>query len=137
MQLISNFNNSFFSKYAWVVPLKDKEGITIVNAFQKVLDESGRKPNKIWVDKGSEFYNRSKKSWLQFNNIEMYTRHNEGISVVAEIVIIALKNKNYNYLNSLSKNTYIDKYIDEYDIVNKYNNHRTIKIKSVDVKPSI
>ena len=67
----------------------------------------------------------------------MYTRHNEGISVVAEIVIIALKNKNYNYLNSLSKNTYIDKYIDEYDIVNKCNNHRTIKIKSVDVKPSI
>ena len=67
----------------------------------------------------------------------MYTRHNEGISVVAEIVIIALKNKNYNYLNSLSKNTYIDKYIDEYDIVNKYNNHRTIKIKSVDMKPSI
>ena len=54
-----------YSKYAWVIPLKDKKVITITNAFQKILDESGRKPNKIWVDKGSEFYNRSMKSWLQ------------------------------------------------------------------------
>ena len=65
MQLISKFNKGFrfllcvidiFSKYAWVVPLKDKKGISIVNAFQKILDKSERKPNKIWVDKGSEFY---------------------------------------------------------------------------------
>ena len=62
MQLISKFNKGFrfllcvidiFSKYAWVVPLKDKKGISIVNAFQKKLDKSGRKPNKLWVDKGS------------------------------------------------------------------------------------
>ena len=62
MQLKSNFNKGFrfllcvtdiFSKYAWVVPLKDKKGISIVNAFQKILDKSGCKPNKIWVDKGS------------------------------------------------------------------------------------
>ena len=68
MQLISKFNKGFrfllcvidiFSKYAWVVPLKDKKGISIVNAFQKILEESDRKPNKIWVDKGSEFYNNS------------------------------------------------------------------------------
>ena len=74
MQLISRFNKGFrfllsvidiYSKYAWVIPLKDKEGITITNAFQKVLDESKRKPNKIWVDKGSQFYNRSMKSWLE------------------------------------------------------------------------
>ena len=66
MQLISKFNKGtrfllyvidIFSKYAWVVPLKDKKGITIVNAFQKKLDNSTRKANKIWVDKGSEFYN--------------------------------------------------------------------------------
>ena len=66
MQLISKFNKGFrfllcvidiFSKYAWVVPLKDKKGVSIVNAFQKVLNRSGRKPNKIWVDKGSGFYN--------------------------------------------------------------------------------
>ena len=66
MQLISKFNKVFrfllcvidiFSKYAWVVSLKDKKGITITNAFQKILNKSNRKPNKIWADKGSEFYN--------------------------------------------------------------------------------
>ena len=64
MQLLSNFNKGFrsllydidiFSKYEWVILLKDKKGIKIVNAFQKILKESDRKPNKIWVDKGSEF----------------------------------------------------------------------------------
>ena len=46
-----------FSKYAWVVPLKDKKGVSTLDASQKILNKSGRKPNKIWVDKGSEFYN--------------------------------------------------------------------------------
>ena len=45
-----------FSKYAWVIPLKDKKEITITNDFQKVLKESNRKPNKLWVDNGREFY---------------------------------------------------------------------------------
>ena len=48
-----------FSKYARVVPSKDKKGASIVDAFQKILDDSNRKPNKIWVDKGSKFYNNS------------------------------------------------------------------------------
>ena len=76
----------FFSKYAWVFPLEDK-GVSIANAFQKVLDKSGRKTNKIWVDKGSEFYNSSVKKWLKDNNNEMYSKHNEGKSVIAEIFI--------------------------------------------------
>ena len=68
MQLISKFNKGFrfllcvidiFSKYAWVVPLKDKKGVSIVNAFQKILDDTNRKPNIIWVDIRSEFYNNS------------------------------------------------------------------------------
>ena len=67
-----------FSKYVWVVPLKDKKGASIVNAFQKILKESDRKPNKIWVDKGSEFYNNSFKKRLKDNDIEMYSIHNEG-----------------------------------------------------------
>ena len=50
-----------YSKDAWVITLKDKKGITITNAFQKILDESNRKPNKIWVNKGKEFYNRTMK----------------------------------------------------------------------------
>ena len=65
-----------FSKYAWVVPLKDKKGVSIFKAFEKILNESERKPNKIWVDKGSEFYNSSFKKWLQDNDIVMYSTHN-------------------------------------------------------------
>ena len=112
---------------------KIKKGITITNAFQKILKESNRKPNKIWVDKGSEFYNSSMKSWLEKNDIEMYSTHNEGKSVIAERFIRTLKNKIYKYMTSISKNVYIDK-LD--DIVNKYNNtyHSTIKMKPVDVK---
>ena len=59
------------------------KGITITNAFQNILDESNRKPNKTWLGKGSEFYNRSLTSWLEKNDIEMYSTHNEGKSVVA------------------------------------------------------
>ena len=58
-----------YSKYSWVIPLKDKKGITITNASQKILKEFNRNPNKIWVDKGSEFYNRSMKSWLEKSGI--------------------------------------------------------------------
>ena len=60
-----------------------KKSITITNAFQEVLDESGHKLNKIWLDKDSEVYNRSMKSSLKDNNIEMYSTHNEGKSAVA------------------------------------------------------
>ena len=67
-----------FSKFAWIVPLKDKKGITITNAFRKILKESNRKPNKIWIGKGSEFYNNSFKKWLKDNDIEMYSIPNEG-----------------------------------------------------------
>ena len=73
--------------------LKDKKEITITNVFQKILDESNRKPNKIWVDKGTEFYNRSIKFFLQNNDIEMCSIHNEGKSLVAERFIRTLKNK--------------------------------------------
>ena len=80
-----------FSKYAWIFPLKDKRGITIVNAFQKIISK-GRKPNKIWVDQGSEFYNQSFKDFLKINNIEMYSTYNEEKSVVAERFIRTLEN---------------------------------------------
>ena len=67
-----------------LLPLKDKKGSTITNGFQKTLNQSNCKPNKVWVDKGSEFHNRSMKSWLQDNDIEIYSTHNESKSVVAE-----------------------------------------------------
>ena len=84
-----------FSKYAWVVPIKDKKGTSIVNAFKKVISE-GRKPNKIWVDQGSEFYNNSFKDFLKINNIEMYSTYNERKSVVAERFIRTLKTRFLN-----------------------------------------
>ena len=123
----------FLGKYAWVAPLKNKEKFTNTNAFQKILKQSNRKPGKIWVDKGSKFYNSSFEKWLKDNDIEMYLIHNEGKSVVAERFIRTLKNKIYKYMTAISKNVYIDK-LD--DIVNEYNNtyHRTIKMKPVDVK---
>ena len=113
--------------------LKYKKGTTITNAFQKILDESNRKPNKIWIDKGSEFYNRSMKSWLEKNAIKIYSLYSKGKYVVAEWLIRALKNKVYKYMTSISKNLYIDK-LD--DIVNIYNNiyHRKIEMKPVNVK---
>ena len=137
MQLISRFSKGFrfllcviniFSKYAWVVPLKDKKVISIVNAFQKILYKSGRKPNKIWVDKGIEFQNNSFKKWFKDNDIEMYLIYNEGKYVVAESFIKTLQTKIYKYMTSVSKNVYIDK-LDA--IVDEYNNayHRTIKMK--------
>ena len=142
MQLLSKYNKGIrfllcvidiFSKYAWAVPLKDKKGISIVKAFQSILKQSNRKPNKIWVDKGSEFYNAYFKKWLRGNDIVMYSTHNEGKSVVAERFIRTLKSKIYKYMTSISKNVYIDKLG---DIVDEYNNtcHTTIKMKPIDVK---
>ena len=142
MQLLSKYNKGIrfllcvidiFSKYAWVAPLKDKKGISIAKAFQIILQQSNRKPNKIWVDKGSEFYNAYFKRWLRDNDIVMYSTHNEGKSVVAERFIRTLKSKIYKYMTSISKNVYIHK-LD--DIVDEYNNtyHTTIKMKPIDVK---
>ena len=90
-----------YSKYVQAVPLKNKKGITITYAFQKILKESNCKPNQIWVDKGSEFYNISIKPWLEKNDIEIHSAHNEGKSVVAERFIRTLKNKTYKYLTSI------------------------------------
>ena len=104
------------------------------NPIQIILDESNCKPNKIWVDKGSEFCNRSVKSWLEKkNDTEIQSTNNEEKYAVAERFIRTLKNRIYKYMTSVSKNEQIDK-LD--DIVNKYNNtyHRTIKMKPIDVK---
>ena len=76
MPLISKVNKGFrfllcvidiFSKSPWFILLKDEKRIAITNASQEILDESNCKLNKIWVDKGSEFFNRSMKSWIEKN----------------------------------------------------------------------
>ena len=141
MQLISKYNKGtryllcvidLFSKCAFVVLFKNKKGVSIVNAFQSILNNSKRKPNKIWVDRGSEFYNNAFKKWLKDNNMEMYSTHNEGKSVVAERFIRTLKNKIYKHMTAISKNVYFDVLN---DIVDEYNDtyHRTIKMKPTDV----
>ena len=100
MQLLSKYNKGYrfllcvidiYSKYAWVIPLKDKKGISIVNGFQKIINDSKRRPYKIWVDKGSKFYNNSFKKWLQDNDIVTYSTNNEGKSAIAERFIRTLK----------------------------------------------
>ena len=141
MQSLSKFNKGFkyllcaidlFSKYAWVIPVKDKKGTSIVNASKKIISEGQRKPNKIWVDQGSELYNQCFKDFLKINNIEMYSTFNEGKSVVVERFIRTLKNKICKHMTTISKNVYIDSLN---DIVNRYNNtiHRSIEMKPIDV----
>ena len=114
-----------FSKYGWVIPIKDKKGISIFDAFKKIISEK-RKPNKMWVDQVSEFYNKSYKDFLKINNTEMHSTYNEGKSVFAERFIRTLKNKIFKHMTAISKNIYFD-VLD--DIVDKYNNtvYRTIK----------
>ena len=91
-----------FCKYGWVILLKDKKSIAITNAFQKILDISNRKPNKLWVDKGSEFYKRSMKSWLEKNAMEIYSIYNERKPVIAERFIKTLKSKIYKFMTSIT-----------------------------------
>ena len=122
-----------FSKYAFVIPLKDKKGSSITNAFNKIIKQSNRKPNKIWVDQGGEFHNHVFKRWLSNNDIIMYSTFNEGKSVVIERFIRTLKNKLYKHMTAINKNVYYN-VLD--DVVNEYNNikHNTIKMKPKDVK---
>ena len=140
MQSLSKYNKGIkyllcaidlFSKYAWVVPIKDKKGTSIVNAFQKIISE-GRKPNKTWVDQVGEFYKNSFKDFLKINNIEMYSTYNEGKSIVAERFIRTLNNKIFIHMTAVSKSVNFD-VLD--NIVDKYNYtvHRSIKMKPIDV----
>ena len=127
---------AIFSKYTWLVSLKDKKNITVTNDFRKVLVESNCKSNEILDEKESEFFSRPVKSWLWDNDIEMCPTHDEEKSFITEIFISTLKNKIYKYMTAIFKNVYIDK-LD--DTVNEYNNnkdHRSIRMKPVDVKSS-
>ena len=124
-----------FSKFAFVVPLKDKRGVSIVKGFEEIIDDSSREPNKIWVDQGGEFYNKVFKNWFNDKGTEMYSTYNEDKSVVAERFIRTLKNKLYKHVTSIGKDVYYD-ILD--DVVKKYNNtvNRSIGMKPKDVSSS-
>ena len=117
MQQLQSYNHGFrhilnvidvFSKFVWSVPIKDKTGKTITNTFQSIFKTSKRKPNKLWVDNGSEFDSNVFKKWLVENEIKMYSTFNEGKAVVIERFNRTLKNKMYKYFTA--NNTY--KYVD-------------------------
>ena len=120
-----------FTKYAWVKSLKDKKGKTVLNAFTKIVNESYRKPNKLWVNQGREFYNSPIQKWLDDNDILMYPTYNEGKPAVAEMFIKTLKGKIYKNMTTNDSKPclgYLNKLIHEYN--NTY--HRSISNKSID-----
>ena len=135
MQAFSKFNRGVkylltvidvFSKYAWAIPLVSKEGKSVTEAFD-IIKRSKRKPKFLWVDKGTEFYNRTFQKWLRENNIEMYSTHNEGKAVVIERFNRTLKGWMWKYFSEQSTSKYIDVLG---DLLDYYNNkkHRTIKM---------
>jgi hypothetical protein len=115
-----------FSKYGWIVPLKSKTGAAVAIAFKKIFSE-GRKPEKLWVDKGKEFYNKDVKSL----GVELYSTENEEKSCVVERWNRTMKEKMFKYFSANSTRRYVD-IIDE--LVNRYNiaKHSSTKITPVD-----
>ena len=86
-----------YSNYAFVIPLKDKKEISILNAFDKTIKQYNRKPNKIWVDQGGEFYNNIFKKWLSDNDIIMYSTYNDMVwSSIKNKINPGIKIKDYD-----------------------------------------
>ena len=119
-----------FSRYGWIVSLKDKSGESVFVAFTKIFTSSGRKPDKLWVDKGTEFYNKRVKSF----GVELYSTENEEKSCVVERWNRTMKEKMYKYFSANSTRKYID--VLE-DMVSIYNNSRHSSIKMTPAKASM
>ena len=119
-----------FIKYAWVKLLKDKKGKAVLNAFVEIVNESSRKPNKLWVDQEREFYNKLMQDRLDDNNILMYSTHNEGKSVIVEWFIKILTAKVYKKMTANNSKSYLA-YLRK--LLHKYNNtyHHSINKKPI------
>ena len=96
------------SKYAWCVPIKNKSAATVLNALKSVIEKSRRKPQKIWVDKGSEFYNKEFKDWAKSNNITIDATDSESKSVIAESFIKTIKSKIQKYSTETNSRNWVD-----------------------------
>ena len=119
-----------FSKFAWVIPLKDKKGITIKNALQKIFNK--RKPKFLWTDNGKEFYNKQVQDLLNENNIKLYSTNNSEIkSAVVERFNRTFKNMMYKKFTE-NNNTIFYNILDK--LVKNYNNkyHSTIKMSPIE-----
>ena len=119
-----------FTKYAWVKPLKYKKGKTVLDAFIEIVNESNRKPNKLWVDQGKEFYNERMQKYSVLNECLMYSTHHEGKSVIAERFIKTLKAKIYKKMTAYDTKSYLP-YLNK--LVNQYSNtyHHLIDKKPI------
>lgn len=116
-----------FSKYAWCVPLKTKNAPTVLQAVKTVVDESKREPERIWVDKGSEFYNKEFLAWTKNENITIYSTYGESKSVVVERFIRTLKElimKKFTATNSYDWVKLLPEILEFYN--HRY--HKTIKM---------
>ena len=124
-----------FSKFAWVIPLKDKKGITIKNALEKIFNK--RKPKFLWTDRGKEFYNKQVETLLNENNIKIYSTNNSEIkSAVIERFNRTFKNMMYKKFTE-NNNTIFYNILDE--LVKNYNNkyHSSIKMTPVEASKKI
>ena len=135
MQAFSKFNRGIkyllavidvFSKYGWLIPLKDKTGKSVASALKTIFKE--RKPEKMWIDKGKEFYNKDVKDL-----IELYSTENEEKSSVVERWIRTMKEKMWKYFTTNSTNVYINVLP---DLVREYNNTRYSSIKMTPLEAS-
>ena len=139
MQKFSKWNKGYryllmvldvFSKYGWIVPLKDKKGETVAAAFKQIFSE-GRKPKRLWVDKGKEYYNRFVKELLESKGIEMYSTENEEKSSVCERWNRTIKTKMWKQFTVQNSTEYLDMLP---RLVREYNNtkHRSIGMTPVE-----
>ena len=115
-----------FSKYGWIVPLKDKKGETVTKAFQQIFKE-GDKPEYLWTDKGSEFYNKHMKDLLDKHNIKLYSTENEEKSSVVERWSRTIKTKMWRQFTAQGNTMYLDIFpmlLKQYDM----SKHSSIKM---------
>ena len=138
MQAFSKFNRGVrylltvidvFSKYGWMLPLKDKTGKSLADTFKEIFKKSKRKPEKLGTDKGREFFNKHVKEL----GVELYSTENEEKSSAAERWNRTMKEKMFKYFTANNTNKYID-VLDEF--VERYNNMRHSSIKMTPVEAS-
>ena len=121
-----------FSKYGWIVPLKDKKGETVAEAFKTILKE-GRKPQYLWTDKGKEYYNKYLKDLVEKNKVTLYSTENEEKSSVCERWNRTIKTKMWKQLTVQGNTMYLDMLP---KLVEQYNNTKHSSIKMTPVEAS-
>ena len=121
-----------FSKYGWIVPLKDKKGETVTEAFKTIFKE-GRNPQYLWTDKGKEYYNRDFKDLLQMHNITLYSTDKEERSSVREGWNRTIKTKMWKQFTVQGNTAYLDILP---KILKQYNNTKHSSVKMTPVEAS-